>query len=130
GDEGWADAYDVTRGLHVEQMRACFLAGDVARARQVFDVATRRITSAPERTDLYVTWVELESNRGDFESALATGRERLREVGVSLPRRATVLSVLGQYLATRYVQAGRTPDELRSLTQSTDAVHESAMRIL
>jgi predicted ATPase len=130
GEGAWQDAYDVTRGLHLEQMRACFLAGDVARARRVFDAACDRITSAAERTELYVTWVELESNRGDFESALAMGRDRLREVGVSLPRRATVLSVVGQYLATRYAQRGRTPEQLRSLALSTSAVHESAMRML
>jgi hypothetical protein len=44
--------------------------------------------------------------------------------------RATALSVLVQYLATRWTQAGRTPDDLRALPESSDPVHASASKLL
>jgi hypothetical protein len=130
GDSGWTDAYATARDLHLEQMRAEFLAGDGARARASFDRARERITAPLERTDLYVTWIELEFNRGDFAAALASGRERLREVCVRLPRRVSVLGVLVQYVATRWAQRGRTPDDLRALPASTHVLHESAQKVL
>jgi predicted ATPase/tRNA A-37 threonylcarbamoyl transferase component Bud32 len=129
-EAGWEDAYATTRDLQIEQMCAELLSGDVARARECFDAARTRIFSPVDRTDLYVRWIELESNRGDFEAAIAAGRERLREVGVSCPARATPLSVLLQYIAVRWVQGARTPDDLRNLRASKEPLRESAMKIL
>jgi predicted ATPase len=130
GEEGWLDAYGVARDLQVERMRAEALAGEIDRARASLDIARARITAPLDRTDLYIAWIELESNRGAFDSALDAGRERLRELGVSFPRKMSPLSVLWQYFVTRRVQAGRSTDELRMLERTTDPRRESAMRVL
>jgi predicted ATPase len=130
GTSGWRDAYATLRDLEVERMRAEFLLGDVAGARNSFERARARIDSILDRTDLYVAWVELESSRGDFESALESARERLRELGVATPRRATPLSVLARFLLTRWAQARRSPDDLRELPRLTEPVRESAMKLL
>jgi predicted ATPase len=130
GDAGWDDAYAVMRDLHIERMRAEYLVGQPDRARASFEAASARVTSPAERTDLYVTWIELESNRGDYDAALGAGRERLGELGISLPRRAGKLSVLAQYLLTRRAQAGRTPEELADLGASNDPQRDGAMKVL
>jgi predicted ATPase len=130
GERGWVDAYGVARDLLVERMRAEALIGEIVRARASLDAARARITAPLDRTELYIAWIELESNRGAFESALDAGRERLGELGVSFPRRMGPLAVLWQYVATRRVQAGRSTDELRALGPITDARRESAMRVL
>jgi predicted ATPase len=130
GEGGWVDAYGIARDLQVERMRAEALAGEIALARASLDAGRARITAPLDRTELYIAWIELESHRGAFQSALDAGRERLRELGVSFPRRLSPISVLWQYVATRRVQAGRSTDELRALGPTTDPRHESAMRVL
>lgn len=130
GDTGWDDEYETTRDLHVERMRAQFLGGDRAGARRGFEEARARIRVLEDRTDLYITWLELESNVGDFSAALVTGRERLRELQVSLPSTANFLSVLIQFVLTRITQGRRGPSDLRALPVSTSPLRSSAMRVL
>jgi predicted ATPase len=130
GETGWRDAYATACDLLLERMRAEFLAGDAERAARSFDSAKQRIQSPAERTALFVKWIELQTNQGAFRSALASGRERLREIGVPVPARATTLSVLVQYAATRWAQAGRSPDDLRALPESSDPTNASASKLL
>jgi predicted ATPase len=130
GETGWQDAYATACDLLLERMRAEFLAGDTEGAARSFESAKQRIRSPAERTALYVKWIELQTSRGAFDTAVATGRERLREIGVSVPRRATALSVLLQYLATRWAQAGRSPEDLRALPESSDPTNASASKLL
>jgi predicted ATPase len=130
GEGGWQDAYGVARDLQLERMRAEALAGEIDRARASLDAGRARITAPVDRTELYIAWIELESNRGAFESALDAGRERLRELGVSFRRRMSPAAVLWQYFVTRRVQARRSTDQLRALAPTTDPRRESAMRVL
>jgi hypothetical protein len=129
-EAGWDDAYATARDLLVERMRAEHLTGDLERARATFAEARDRIASPQDRTDLFVAWIDLASARGDFEDALSAGRARLRELGVRCPQRVTHLGLLWQFLATRRVQAGRTPESMRSLAASTDPLRSSAMKVL
>jgi predicted ATPase len=130
GEAGWRDAYTTLRDLEVERMRAEFLAGDVARARERFEATCARTASVTDRTDLTIAWIELQSSRCDFVSAVASGRERLREIGISIPRQATPLSVLLQFIATRWTQARRTPGELAALPTLTEPQRASVMNLL
>jgi predicted ATPase len=130
GDAGWTDAYTTVRDLWVERMRAEFLSGDPAAARESFDAARARITSVADRTELAIAWIELEANRGHFEQAIAMGRERLGELRMAPPARITTVRLLAQYVATRRGQAGRSIEELGSLPESREEARDSAMRIL
>jgi hypothetical protein len=130
GEDGWRDAYGLARDLQAARMRAEFLGGNIERARECFDAARVRVLARDDRTDLYVAWVELQSNRGAFEDAIASARERLDELGVWFPQHVTSLSVLLQYVATRWAQRGRTAEALRTLAPSTDPKRASAMKVL
>jgi serine/threonine protein kinase len=130
GESGWRDAYATFRDLEVERIRAEYLGGDVAGARQSFELASTKIQVLADRTDLYIAWIELETSRGDFASALESARARLRELGVSTPASATPLTVLGRFLLTRLAQSGRTPDELRALPTLAEPLRENAMKLL
>jgi predicted ATPase len=129
-ESGWSAHYATARDLLVERMRAEFLTGDAPRARASFAEAQERISTTHDRTELFVAWIDLASAHGRFDEALEAGRARLRELRVRCPRRVTVLGLLWQYLATRRVQAGRTPDALRSLPVSSDPLRQSAMKVL
>jgi predicted ATPase len=130
GEAGWRDAYATLRALEVERMRAEFLAGDVLRARETFEATRERSASVTDRTDLTIAWIELQSSRCDFVSAVASGRERLREIGISIPRRATPLSVLLQFIATRWTQARRSAGDLAALPTLTEPERASVMNLL
>jgi predicted ATPase len=130
GESGWRDDYATLRDLEVERIRAEHLGGDVAGARQSFELACAKIEVLADRTDLYIAWIELETSRGDFDSALESARARLRELRVFTPKSATPLAVLAQFLLTRWAQSGRSADDLRALPTLTDPLRESAMKLL
>ena len=130
GDEGFRDAYTVTRELSIERARAELLAGDEEAAGSSFDAARARITDAADRAALYIAWIELHANLGHFARAIELGRERLRELDASPPRRITTLTLLTQYLRTRLAQGSRAIDELVTLQTSDDVARASAMRVL
>ena len=131
GDDGWSDAYAVTRDLHLARIAAESLAGHVDAARQVFDEARAHVTSTADRTALYVESIELHTNRGAFAEAIQAGRERLRELGLVLPVKVTKRRVLAELLAVRLMRGRHPVEDLLHLKRlEGDPIHEGAVSIL
>ena len=126
----WHSAYTICRALHTERMEAEHLAGHRERAQALFTELRARVRSEVERTDLYVCKIGLDTGVGQFNDAIAAAREALRKLGVRLPRRATVASLLWEYAWVRRAQGTRKIGELLSLPELTDVKQQCVMRLL
>ena len=60
-----ADAYEVTRDLYEQHILAESYGGNTEAARDCFLRARAHVRAAEDRTDLYVTWINLQTARRD-----------------------------------------------------------------
>jgi hypothetical protein len=127
--EAWSREPSLCRELYLARMVGEYRSGHRDRALQIFDAAKRHVRDPVDRTDLYVTLIDLEGPNS-FAKAIEAGREILTDLGAPLPRRTSKLHVLGEYARTRWSQRGRRPDELRRSPPLRDARTHSALRVL
>jgi predicted ATPase len=127
--EAWSREPTLCRELYLARMVGQYRSGHRERALQTFDHAKRHVRDPVDRTDLYVTLIDLEGPNS-FTNAIEAGREILADLGAPLPRRTTKLHVLGEYARTRWSQRGRRPEELRHSPALRDPRTHSALRVL
>jgi predicted ATPase len=130
GEAAWSEAYEVTRDLHLACMAAETFAGDAAAAAECFTRARANLTVPADKTRLYVEWIGLQTSRGHLAEAVDIGRERLHELGVSVPAKASVLGVLAQYGRCRYHQGRLRTSDLLHLMKLEDPVREGAIELV
>jgi serine/threonine protein kinase/predicted ATPase len=133
GEEGWKDAYEVTRDLHVAQMWAEAFADDAEgsqEAERVFQAARARVTSESDRTALHFERISILTMRRQLSRAMDAGRERLAELGISIPTLVTLDMLRAQREAIRTLQGGRSAGELLALPDIRSEVHEGAIRTI
>ena len=129
GEEPWRDDA-LARELFSERMEAEYLAGHRERALAHFSELLRHLATESERTDAYVTKIGLDTGHGLFGDAIASAREALKRLGVRLPRKATVASVLLGYAAVRRAQAGRSIETLGGLPELDDVDQKCVTKLL
>lgn len=127
--EAWTREPSLCRELHLARMVGEYRTGHRDRALRTFNAAKRHVPDAADRTELYVTLIDLEGPNS-FAKAIEAGREILAELGEPLPRRTTMFHVLGEYARTRWSQRGRRPEELRHSPPIRDRRTKSALRAL
>jgi hypothetical protein len=127
--EAWSREPSLCRELYLARMVGEYRTGHRDRAVHTFDAAKRHVRDPVDRTELYVTLIDLEAPNS-FAKAIEAGREILADLGAPLPRRTTKLHVLAEYARTRWSQRGRRPEELRRLPPLSDPRTKSVMRVL
>jgi hypothetical protein len=130
GDAGWTDAHDVARDLHGVSMASELYSGDFAAAKDRFEAARAHHAAPAERTELYVSWIGLQTTLGQLDEAIQTGTARLAELGLTLRPRVGTLSVVLQYFANRIAQGRRSTDELLHVPDLRDPLQEGIMKVL
>jgi len=130
GEAGWTRSYALCRDLHLARIEALFLAGDRASALAVFEAARPHMASAEDTAALWAAWVVLETGQGRSHDAVAAGRQALAELGIRMPRRGTMLTVLREYIGARWVQERRPAAQLANLPLLADSRLKGALEIL
>jgi predicted ATPase len=130
GDTAWRDAYPVARDLHEQHMSAESYDGNTDAARDCFLQARAHVQAAEDRTALYVTWINLQTARRDLEGAMSAGRERLAELGITMPVTISKPMILARHLAIRAQIGRRTTGDLLHLPELRDPVHAGAIKVL
>jgi predicted ATPase len=127
--EAWSREPSLCRELHLALMVGQYRTGQRDRALRTFDAAKRHVRDPVDRTDLYVTFLDLEGP-DSFVNAIAAGKEILADLGEPLPRWATKLHVLAEYGRTRWSQRRHGAEELRRSPPLRDPRTKSALRVL
>jgi hypothetical protein len=111
-------------------MAAELFAGDPQAAAGCFAEARAHLTSIADRTQAYVAWIGLQTSRGQLADAIATGRERLRELGTRVPGKVSPVSVLMQYARCRYLQGRQGTSDLLHLPRVSDPTSTGIIEIV
>jgi len=127
-DEAWSRDPSLCRALHLARMVGEYRSGHRDRAVVTFDAAKRRTRDPVERADLLVAWFDLDGS-SSMEASIAAGREILADLGDPLPRRATKLHVLVEYVRTRRSQRRHPARQIVASPELRDPRIKSALRV-
>jgi hypothetical protein len=129
GEEAaWSREPSLCRDLHLARMVGEYRSGHRDRAVDTFETAKRHLRDPVERAELLVAWFDLDGS-SSMEASIAAGREILADLGDPLPRRATKLHVLFEYLRTRRSQHRRRAEDIVRSPVLRDPRTKSALRV-
>ncbi len=128
--DAWTTDYALARDLFRGQVEAEYLTGRRDEALAHFEELLAKLGTDAERADLFVMKIDLDTAQRRFQEAIATAYRGLDLTGVRLPRKATPVAVLTEYLVTRLRQGQRTPEGFLALPAMTDETKRSAIKLL
>ncbi|HEX7841653.1 MAG TPA: AAA family ATPase [Kofleriaceae bacterium] len=97
----WRDQFSLTLALHEETAEVALLNGQLSLMTQLCEAILARVESPLQKVLAYELRICALKAEKRFSAAVDVGLEILRELGVELPRRPTLLHIALGYLKTR-----------------------------
>ena len=105
GEEGWAADYALMLDLSLAAVGAACMGSDYAKADQLAEALATRVRNPADAVPARFFQVSAATVRGDLRQALDVGLEAVRALGVKVPRRGGVLSILSSLVSGWWAMA-------------------------
>ena len=126
----WEIAYELTRSLYEEAAEAAFLNNEFEQMESLIQVVIEQTTTLLDRVKVYEVQLQAYQVRNQSFKAIATGRELLAQLGVTLPESVTPPDVQQYVVNTLSTLAGRSIQGLVDLPLMDDPKALVALRIM
>ncbi|MBN3882092.1 MAG: AAA family ATPase [Nostoc sp. JL34] len=126
----WKIAYELTRSLYEEAAEAAFLNNEFDQMESLIQVVIEKTTTLLDRVKVYEVQLQAYQVRNQSFKAIATGRELLAQLGVTLPESVTPPDVQQYVFNTLSTLAGRSIQGLVDLPLMDDPKALVALRIM
>ncbi|MCK5055454.1 MAG: AAA family ATPase [Candidatus Aminicenantes bacterium] len=95
----WEGNYELALALYIEGAEAGYLAGEKGAAEKFFITALKNARSVLDKSRLYEMKLHVCMGLQQFAEALQLGRKALNILGLRLPRKASKLKILTEFIA-------------------------------
>ncbi|MBE8988749.1 ATP-binding sensor histidine kinase [Nostoc sp. LEGE 12450] len=126
----WKIAYELTRSLYEEAAEATFLNNEFEQMESLIQVVMEETTTLLDRVKVYEVQLQADQVRNQSFKAIATGRELLAQLGVTLPESVTPPDIQQSVVNTLSTLAGRSIEGLVDLPLMNDPKALVALRIM
>ncbi|MEH2157841.1 trifunctional serine/threonine-protein kinase/ATP-binding protein/sensor histidine kinase [Nostoc sp.] len=126
----WKIAYELTRSLYEEAAEAAFLNNEFEQMESLIQVVIEQTTTLLDRVKVYEVQLQAYQVRNQSFKAIATGRELLAQLGVTLPESVTPLDIQQYVVNTLSTLAARSIEGLVDLPLMDDTKALVALRIM
>jgi predicted ATPase/signal transduction histidine kinase/tRNA A-37 threonylcarbamoyl transferase component Bud32 len=126
----WKIAYELTRSLYEEAAEATFLNNEFEQMESLIQVVMEETTTLLDRVKVYEVELQADQVRNQSFKAIATGRELLAQLGVTLPESVTPPDIQQSVVNTLSTLAGRSIEDLVDLPLMDDTKALVALRIM
>ncbi|MFN6462235.1 MAG: AAA family ATPase [Nostoc sp. DedVER02] len=126
----WEIAYELTRNLYEEAAEASFLNNEFEQMESLIQVVIQKTTTLLDRVKVYEVQLQAYQVQGQPFRAIATGRELLAQLGVTLPESVTPSDIQQYVVNTLSTLAGRSIESLVDLPLMDDTKALAALRIM
>ncbi|MBJ6361987.1 AAA family ATPase [Paenibacillus sp. GCM10012307] len=120
GEEGWERCFDLTFRVLSRQAMCELLCGEDEVAYRLFDILLVKAATDMDRVEIYITMIQLESNRGHNAKALQLADEALLMLGIKLPKKVSMTRLLAQWIRLKWRLRGRHRNRIRELPAMKD----------
>ncbi|QMS86846.1 AAA family ATPase [Nostoc edaphicum CCNP1411] len=126
----WEIAYELTLSLYEEAAEAAFLNNEFEQMESLIQVVIEKTTTLLDRVKVYEVQLQAYQVRNQSFKAIATGRELLAQLGVTLPESVTPPDIQQYVVNTLSTLAGRSIEGLVDLPLMDDIKALVALRIM
>ncbi len=126
----WEIAYELTRSLYEEAAEAAFLNNEFEQMESLVQVVIEKTTTLLDRVKVYEVQLQSYQVRNQSFKAIATGRELLAQLGVTLPESVTPPDIQQSVVNTLSTLAARSIEGLVDLPLMDDTKALVALRIM
>ncbi|AUB44500.1 Protein kinase-like domain (plasmid) [Nostoc flagelliforme CCNUN1] len=128
--ESWLTEYDLTLALYSEAAEAAYLQGRFDEMEQLVEVVLDRGKTVVDKVQAYDSRIQGYLSQGDLKSALKTGSEALKLLGLDLIENPSQADVQRELKSTAALLAQREIENLINLPEMTAPEPLAAMSIL
>ncbi|MBH8578461.1 AAA family ATPase [Nostocaceae cyanobacterium CENA369] len=128
--DSWQQYYDLTLNLYIETTEIEYLNGHFEKSDNLVNVALERVNSRLEKVKLYEVKMLVYMAQNQMPKVLEIGVKSLKELGVILPQKPTILNVLSALIQTKITLIGKPIEGLALLPEMSDPYKLAAMQIL
>ncbi|MEH2148644.1 trifunctional serine/threonine-protein kinase/ATP-binding protein/sensor histidine kinase [Nostoc sp.] len=126
----WKIAYELTRSLYEEAAEAAFLNNEFDQMESLIQVVIEKTTTLLDKVKVYEVQLQAYQVRNQSFKAIATGRELLAQLGVTLPESVTPPDIQQSVVNTLSTLAARSIQSLVDLPLMDDSKALVALRIM
>ncbi|WOD39082.1 EAL domain-containing protein [Nodosilinea sp. E11] len=128
--DAWQHQYELALALHQEITESAYLSTDFEQMEQWANLTIRHARTLLDQVPIYEVRLLADRAQGNYRSAVQTGLEVLRTLGVDLPIEPDPAAVQQALTATRQLWADQAPSQLLALPPMTDTQRLAAMQIM
>jgi len=130
GKDCWKDHYILSLKMYTEAAEALFLTGNFDRMDDLAKEVLRNSSSLLDRIKINEVIIQSFISRLRLPEVLKTAVDILKQLGVKIPKKPTILHVLYNFLRIRISLFGKDTEDLKSIPEMSDPFKLAAMRIL
>lgn len=128
--ESWQSEYDLTLALYSEAAEAAYLQGRFDEMEQLVEVVLARAKTVVDKVQAYDSRIQGYLSQGNLKSALKTGLEALKLLGIDLIENPSQADIQRELESTATLLAEREIKDLVNLPEMTAPEPLAAMSIL
>ena len=128
--ESWQSEYDLTLALYSEAAEAAYLQGCFDEMEQLVEVVLDRAKTVVDKVQAYDSRIQGYLSQGNLKSALKTGLEALKLLGIDLIENPSQADIQRELESTAALLAEREIEDLVNLPEMTAPEPLAAMSIL
>ncbi|KYC44128.1 serine/threonine protein kinase [Scytonema hofmannii PCC 7110] len=128
--ESWHNQYDLTLALYSQAAGAAYLHGRFDEMEQLVEVVLNRAKTVVDKVQAYDSRIQGYLSQGNLKSALKTGLEALKLLGIDLIENPSQADIQRELESTATLLAEREIEDLINLPEMTAPEPRSAMSIL
>ncbi len=129
-NDAWRECYELTLNLHNIAAESSYLSKRFSRMTRMIDIVLENAKTALDSVKVYDVKIEYLKSDNKFESAIATGLEILKKLGVSFPRNPSKRHVILALLRIKMLLFGKQPDDFVQMPEMSDPEKIAALHFV
>ena len=130
GNRHWRDEYHLSLDLYNAAIEVEYCNGNFDRVEALVGEVLKHSRSKTDKIRAQTCLIYALATRGIPLKAIEVGRSVLKEYGVSLPKKGSVLRILSEYRKTKGMLKAKSDEEILSSTAPDDREHVAVVRVL
>jgi predicted ATPase len=130
GDSSWKTHYDLCMDLHSTAAEVENIVGCHEKCTELISKIQKRAKCLQHAAVAYEIQINSLANQYNIKEAVSLGLDVLRKIGVNIPRKVTVISILKELLRAKLALGRRSLDDLLYLPELTDQWAITALRLM
>ena len=118
-EDCWTQQYPLACNLHEAATEATLLAGDFDQMQQFAEAVLQHATTPIDKVKVYEIKIQAATSQNQFFQAIATAKEALRQLDITLPEAPTQNDIQQAFQQTNQLLRGRDISQLAELPAMT-----------